>query len=369
MDDSSVHYAYGLRTRYNTLLYAACAAQYALLVEPFDKDLAKKYSVSALRAYAFGTDSKHDLGTASLHAKSERGRGMDYVQPFQDMDQTSLGVYETHARLRLFLLTDDPSYLDTVQDLLIHSPRPFQHPLEAKMLVPWLHFSLMHPKIAQHIPKGVIEEWRSLFVGHAADIAKHSWGQPYRASWPVNQDYWMAWGASSFYNQAKFLLIAHTLSGMDGFKDTALKNCDFMLGCNPMGMSWTTGVGTCYPVDIQHGPSETDGIADPVPGITIYGYTGGVARDLTSLIWTSPDAKLGTLTFMPKANTYLPVWNRWSCHPSSNAGQCEFTIHETVSASIFATAMLLPDGWMPSEELKNSQPKDEKDLFGYWYLP
>ena len=55
--------------------------------------------------------------------------------------------------------------------------------------------------------------------------------------------------------------------------DAAILNFDFMLGANPMGMSWTTRL-SYVATDIQHEISQKDGIHDP-PGITIYGITGG----------------------------------------------------------------------------------------------
>jgi len=155
-----------------------------------------------------------------------------------------------------------------------------------------------------------------------------------------------------------------------------------MFGANPMGMSWTTGIGMAYPVAIQHESSMDDDILDPYPGMTIYGNTSSHAfGDLRRRVWSYPTAK--DLSGKPLFNSQnsadfqrfddlpdqYPVFRRWAAHPTLNVEQNEFTIHETNSSTIFVLGMLLEPGWMPSEALKQRGPRKESDLFGYWYLP
>jgi len=37
--------------------------------------------------------------------------------------------------------------------------------------------------------------------------------------------------------------------------------------------------------------------------------------------------------------------------------------------SLFTFAMLMPEGWMPSDALKRRRPRRDDLVFGYWYLP
>ena len=136
-------------------------------------------------------------------------------------------------------------------------------------------------------------------------------------------------------------------------------------------MSWTTGIGYVYPIDIQHHNSETDGIMDPVPGITIYGLNGGQAMHYKGreYIWEGKGADGKPISFIKEANKKVPFYRCWSAHPHVNVGQCEFTIHETCSAMMFSTAVLLEKGWKPGEALKKRGPRQEQYLFGYWPLP
>ena len=169
-------------------------------------------------------------------------------------------------------------------------------------------------------------------------------------------------------NAGRVLLIAHALSGEAKYRDAAILNFDFMLGANPLGMSWTTGLGYTYPVEIQHEVSMTDGIADPVPGITIYGVTGVMYSTLRNTVWRSP-AGADRKSFIDFKVPEVPVWRRWSCHPTLNVGQCEFTVQETMSSTILCSALLLPEGWKPSGALLSRKPRPKEALYGYWYLP
>ena len=161
---------------------------------------------------------------------------------------------------------------------------------------------------------------------------------------------------------------AFALSGNQKYRDAAILNMDYMLGANPMGMSWTTGLGYAYPVNIQHEVSMTDGIADPVPGITIYGITGAMYSALRNTVWRSP-AGVDTKDLIDFKVPEVPLWRRWSCHPTLNVGQCEFTVHETISSTIFCSALLLSPGWTPPETLLSRLPRPSSALYGTYYLP
>jgi len=181
----------------------------------------------------------------------------------------------------------------------------------------------------------------------------------------------MGWGASVMTNYSRAELMAQALTGDEKLREAAIQNADFMLGANPLGLSFTTSLGYAYPIDIQHANSENDDHMDPVPGITIYGLTGGSYMQLRNNVWRSPTASGAKdyVDFMKPANQQRPVFRQFSVHPRLNTGQCEFTIHETTSSTLFTLAALMPEGWTPSEELKSRRPRKDEFLFGYYYLP
>lgn len=368
MDDPNVHYAYSKRTRWSSLLYAAAAAEYAYLVAPFNKEKAEEYTQSALKAYAFGIDPKNKLTDFTIHAGADRGKGEKYTYTFTEDDKANI-PYLIAAKLRLFILTENKEYLEGIPALLKEAPHPYVWPFSQRDYSPWLYFGLFSDKVSNHLPKPLIEKWRQNYLEVADDLVKLKANQPYRHTWNSSQDYWMGWGSTTMTNQARTLLIANHLKPDEKYRDAALGNVDFMLGANPLGMSWTTGLGFVYPVSIQHEISEEDGILDPVPGIAIYGINGGFPSQLANIMWKvkKPDGTFDN--FQKQANWNPPLWRSWFAHPYLNVQQNEFTIHETMSGGILTYALLMSEGWMPSEELKNRKPRKDEFLYGYWYLP
>ncbi len=365
IDDPNVKYSFSRRTRWSSLLYAAAAAQYARLVKPFDPAGAREYAASARRAYAFGADSANSLGQVVIHARKRRGRGEPYTIRWEEKDEYNR-PYLAAAKVQMYLLTEDKNYLKGLAALSKAAYPPFKWRFGHQDFSAWLYFALAAGAGGDAETTG---RWRSFYLRAAEELERCCERMPYRFTWPRAQDYYMGWGASVVTNRNRALAIALRLTGDEKFRAAAVCNADFMLGCNPLGMCWTTGLGYVYPVDIQHEVSETDGIMDPVPGITVYGVTGGpmyyaFRRD----VWLAAAGKESD-PFLDPANRVVPVWRRWAAHPHINTAQCEFTIHETMSSVIFTAAMLMPEGWKPSAALKARRPRRDDLLFGYWYLP
>ncbi|MCM8532762.1 MAG: glycoside hydrolase family 9 protein, partial [Lentisphaeraceae bacterium] len=251
--------------------------------------------------------------------------------------------------------------------------KPYSWPLTERDFSPWLYFDLVDNPIfdnlEEYVPSTMKEKIKSWFIGKADEYAALNTEMPYRQSWPKHQDYWMSWGASDMTNRARALIIANRLEPKSIYDESIRNNINYMFGANPLGMSWTTGIGFCYPVSIQHESSQLDEVLDPYPGITIYGNTDGLGfYEMNKRILTSTDASGDVFTFHEFPANY-PLFRRWFAHPTLNVGQCEFTVHETNSSTIFALGYLLSEGWLPSKALKERKPKSAEYLFGHWYLP
>jgi hypothetical protein len=221
------------------------------------------------------------------------------------------------------------------------------------------------------MPAGLVDSWKARYRKDADELTRQVDEQPYRFSWPRYQDYWIGWGHSDMTNMAQALLATYAFSGDQKYRDAAVLNSDYMLGGNPLGMSWTTGIGYVYPVVLQHANSQYDHIKDPVPGITVYGIAGGgMFSQFRKSVWQSPapDGN-GKVDFISEENKKIPFWRSWAAHPYMNVEKCEFTIHETMASTLFTFALLMDDDWMPDEALKNRTPRRDDLLFGYWYLP
>jgi endoglucanase len=75
------------------------------------------------------------------------------------------------------------------------------------------------------------------------------------------------WGSNGVAgNQGFVLMQAYAISGDKKYLHAAASNLDYLLGRNPTGYSFVTAYGDKTPQDIHHRQSESDGIAEPVPG-------------------------------------------------------------------------------------------------------
>lgn len=96
----------------------------------------------------------------------------------------------------------------------------------------------------------------------------------YRLTMEAPTDF--VWGSNSqALNQALMLVQAYRLGGDRAQLDAAQSVLDYVLGRNPMAMSYVTGFGTKAPLHPHHRPSEADGIAEPVPGFIVGGPNPG----------------------------------------------------------------------------------------------
>ncbi|MGD7654463.1 MAG: glycoside hydrolase family 9 protein [Verrucomicrobiales bacterium] len=382
IDDESVLWSFSRRSRWSSLIYAAAAAELALAVSPYDSEMADTYQQSALLAYQFGTDTTNTLANLTVNAAANRGTGDPYTLEFSETDDHS-DKFIAMAKARLFLLTDDDSYLDGLADLLADAPSPYGWPLSIRDFSPWLYFDILtHPQLAATLPADTANRLKTAYLSPADDFADLADSMPYRMTWPPHQDFWMSWGESDVTNRSKAMLIANAIEPDPLYLQASRSNVDYMFGANPMGMSWTTGIGYSYPVAIQHESSDEDDILDPYPGITLYGNTSNHAfPELKSRIWKYPTT-LGSdgeplfdsenpddwQEFHTLPDSY-PVFRRWAAHPYLNVAQNEFTIHETMSSTIFSLGMLMDSGWTPDANLIHRGPTPAEELFGYWYLP
>ncbi len=367
-EDPRHRFAFSRRTRWNSLLYAAAAAQLARLLQPYASQRSEELAASALRAWEFGTEAKNALGKITLTARQNRGRGPAYTREWEETD-AMIAPYRVAAALQLNRLTGDPAYLRDLARWAAIGQRPFAWKFTHRDFSVWLYADLARDP-ERRLDPALVAKWRRFYIESADALLQQLEQMPYRQTWPREKDFYAGWGASVVTNFNRNLFLAWQLTGDRKYLDAIALNTDFMLGANPLGLCWTTGIGLAYPIAIQHKTSELDGILDPVPGLTVYGINGGPAlhpqgRDW---IWNCP-GKDGPVAFLKSENRDIPFYRRWAAHPRLNTAQCEFTIHETTASTIFSTAVLLGAGWQPDPSLRERGPRREEYLFGSWPLP
>ena len=101
------------------------------------------------------------------------------------------------------------------------------------------------------------------------------------------------WGSNAVAgNQGVWLLHAYYLTGEAKYYQAAVKVLDYLLGKNPLDMSFLTGFGTKSAKKPHHRPSTSDKVKDPVPGMIVGGPQPG-GEDIGSETWECKDYRTG----------------------------------------------------------------------------
>ncbi|MFL5620583.1 MAG: glycoside hydrolase family 9 protein [Gemmatimonadaceae bacterium] len=84
------------------------------------------------------------------------------------------------------------------------------------------------------------------------------------------------WGSNSVAaNQGLVLMQAYRLTRDTSYLRAAVANLDYIMGRNPTGYSFVTGIGTKTPMFPHHRPSAADTVVAPVPGLLVGGPNPG----------------------------------------------------------------------------------------------
>lgn len=102
------------------------------------------------------------------------------------------------------------------------------------------------------------------------------------------------WGSnSSAANHGVWLLHAYYLTGNEKYYTAALKALDYLLGKNPLDMSFMTGFGTKSPKMPHHRPSTSDNVEEPIPGMLVGGPQPGGEDVGSAAEWKCADYRTG----------------------------------------------------------------------------
>jgi len=101
------------------------------------------------------------------------------------------------------------------------------------------------------------------------------------------------WGSNAVAaNQGIWLLHAYYITGDEKYYTAAVKVLDYLLGKNPLNMSFVTGYGTKTAKNPHHRPSTADNISEPIPGMVVGGPQPG-GEDIGSETWECSDYRTG----------------------------------------------------------------------------
>lgn len=232
-----------------TLDFAAVMAMASRLYAPFE---AQFPGLPARMADA----ARSAWGWAQAHPDAE------YRQP----DDVGTGAYGDSmledefawAAAELFLLTGEATYWDAFSR---HAGTPDVPSWAGVRTLGWI-------SLAQHLPRLPDDAARERVSAGVLALARQLQEEQAQSPWRLAmqaEDF--RWGSNStVLNQALVLLQGYRLEGGRGMLDAAQSQLDWVLGRNPLGVSFVTGHGLRTPMHVHHRPSQADGIAAPVPG-------------------------------------------------------------------------------------------------------
>jgi len=170
------------------------------------------------------------------------------------------------AAAELFVSTGDDAYL---QAFHAHARDAGVPDWSSVASLGWISLS----RHGDRLPAGDRDEVGRQLEAVAARLAAQSRQSPWRVAM---QPYDFVWGSNATaLNQALMLLQGYRVSQRREYLDAAQSQLDYVLGRNPLGVSFVTGHGLRTPMHVHHRPSQADGIDAPVPGLLSGGPNPG----------------------------------------------------------------------------------------------
>ena len=242
-NDNSALYVIGKGTA-ATFDFAGVMATAYRVYKPFDAAYASKCLEAAKKAYAWGAQNPNK----AYRNPSDVGTG--------EYGDRSLGDEKLFAGTELFISTGDDSYKQDVSEAGV--------PNWGDVTGLAVYGIATHPTrmgTSASTAKGILTDLADEFVTRSQKGFGVVMGK---------DDF--VWGSNAVAaNQGIWLLHAYYLTGEKKYYDTAKKVLDYLLGKNPLDMSFMTGFGTKSPKNPHHRPSTADGISAPVPGMLVGG--------------------------------------------------------------------------------------------------
>lgn len=398
-DKDAMPYFLSFPTRESTAEYAAGAAALALaLKKAGDEKRASLFLESARKGYAFALDPSKRK-TAVLRAEVREGNGEQRnVRTLTYRENAEIAYLPVgKAAFNLYLLTGEKNYLADFKKYYKAGIGSYIHNLHWQ-LSPFYFAELGTEGAGRAEFAGEYAEFKQKVIAVAEERLKQlNENYAYRTPWyPPNHPYvtHMQWGNSHPMNRGLSFAVAWFLTGNQKYRDAAFLCNDWQLGVNPLGRSMTSGLGKNYPVRFLDLPSQTDGIAEYVPGITPYTYTFRLDRNSVRLaygLYWEPrrdhnfsgmaiallpgmgtgNGKMAALeAYASSVERALPVFRRFGNVENWSVPTSEYSVWETIAPAAALSGCLLSPGWKPSESLKNRKPVDDlSKLPGIMALP
>jgi len=253
--DSAQRFAIG-KTSTATFDFAAAMAKASVVYKPYDLIFSTRCLAAAFRAYQWGIANPD----------------VKYQQP----DDVSTGQYGDQntqderfwASVELYIATQgrNPDYLRNAES----SQQRIQTPSWSTVQALGYFSAASNAKLFGSLGTRALEEVQGL----AEQLRENANGNPYGITLSYDDH---IWGSNAVLaNQSMVLLVANRLHPDSSLVRIAHNNLDYLLGMNPLAMSYVTGFGTKNPLHPHHRPSQADTVLAPIPAMLVGGpHDGG----------------------------------------------------------------------------------------------
>ena len=416
----TARYYIGLSTREDTLRYVEAAGMLAICFKECEKcneEKYKKWLKSAEWAFEWGINEENRC----IYSFSLKDKNLTYREP--DVPKEIIA----RAALVLYRLTKNDKYKKYL----------FKNITSTKINDKYTEGVINLKKVREMNPIDVmpvvIFKDDTDFELFLSDLNKTLWNSiklvinnqnneteyTYRNAYyyPKDHVYYasLGWGGFTGGNQLSMLGAALYLNEGSEYGKKLLQSIsyfyDFELGCNHNGKSFTTGLGHHFPVHfVSHNNwwYNSKNIYDPIPGITLYTFFGGIEYDAFDKFYRIKHDKVEKNNYMGinipvcpsffnltetpteyndmRNNlwSFIPFWRRMVNIEGYSIRSSEYTVYETIVRMALGSGLLLGNdeninkcsgikdcpSLFPSDELKHKAPrKDIKDLLGRWSIP
>lgn len=362
----------GLPTSSSSRAFAASAAWLSRVIAPFDKPLAEDLKHRAIRAYDWAT--ANDLENKPFQVTLDVTLNKEKTQvPLEWKESPRDSLFEgLLAAVELEKITGDQRFHADVMKKYSPDAIRFFKSWPHHFFQLWPMFQLATAE--KNYPVEVTGPAGAELVKIADERLGMLEATPYRHPWNAAKS--RRWAAALPASFARYMIMAGRLTGDPKYRKGVELCADFHLGCNPLGMVQTTGLGHRFPIAIQDAETRADDLFEPVPGLTSYGIISipfSTVNEVMTMTVKDPrkDEPEKTVSFLPEGFTpsdpELPLWRRISPHPRFDPLNNEFTVQETLSPAVLMFASLLEPGWMPDEALKSKPPRSASALAESWF--
>jgi len=242
-----------------TLDFAAVMAQASRIYAPFDAHFGGGLSARMLQA------SRRAWAWAQAHPDAI------YRQPADvhtgGYDDAKLDDEFAWAATELYLATGEDAFYDAAMARNVPASVPSWGSVGG---LAWMSLAQHRARLTAHADQARIAREIDTVATHLLQVWQ---GSAWKVAMAPSDFHWGS--NSTALNQAMLLVQAYQLQRKPEYLQAAQSQLDYVLGRNPLGLSFVTGIGARSPQHIHHRISIADGVATPVPGLLVGGPQPG----------------------------------------------------------------------------------------------